>query len=162
MSSFDLLSREEQNLNNPAFTALLVARAVQGYEQENGSACPVPLAVLAPVMALTSQLRAVLPTSISTTTVNWIEREASARVHLTQAVPHLGPIVKAGVLFGLKVRAVEIVEGHLLRSTGKLRKSIVGDTAEVVEIQKASLFLGRWLSRAGNTRTIFTLLGVRP
>lgn len=162
MSALDLLSREERNLYNPAFTAVLVVRAVQGYEQEAGEPCHVLLAVLAPVMALTKQVRAVLPNRISSTTVNWIEREAAARVYLSQAASHLGPIVKAGLLFGVRTQALEVVAGRLVRSTGRIPKRITGDSREVIEIQKASLFLGRWLSKAGGTSTIFTLLGVGP
>jgi hypothetical protein len=94
--------------------------------------------------------------------VNWIERESAARVHLNQSVPHLGPIVKSGLLFALKAQVLELVEGQMVRSTGRIRKAIRGDTEEVIELQKASLFLGRWLSKAGDTSTIFTLLGVRP
>lgn len=162
MPTVDSFSREERNLYNPAFMAVLVTRAVQGFEQQNGTPCHVLLAVLAPVMALTPQLRAVLPSRINATTVNWIEREAAARVHLSQFAPHFGPIVKHGLAFGLNSDLLELVEGNLVRSTGRLRKSIGGDTEEVIELQKASQFIGRWLARAGDMRTVFTLMGVRP
>lgn len=162
MPALDLLSREERNLHNPAFAGLLVARAVQGHEQENGPGCHVLLAILAPVMALTAPVRAVLPKSISSTTVNWIERESAARVHLRQAAPFLGPLVREGLLLSLRAGVLVLEEQHLVRSTQRLPKRITGDTPEVAQIQRASLFLGRWLSRAGDLPTIFTLLGVRP
>ncbi|MFI2648976.1 three component ABC system middle component [Micromonospora fulviviridis] len=162
MSALDLLSREERNLYNPAFAGLLVARAVQGHEQEHRSGCHVLLAVLAPVMALTAPLRVVLPKSISATTVNWIERESAARVHLQQAAPLLGPLVKEGLLLGLRAETLVLEEQPLLRSTQRVPKRISADTPEVAQIQRASFFLGRWLPRAGDLHTIFTLLGVRP
>ena len=46
------LSREERALYNPAFTAVLCARAVQGYDKEYTAPCPLPVAVTAVVMAL--------------------------------------------------------------------------------------------------------------
>jgi len=162
MVALDFLSREERNLYNPAFAGLLVTRAVQGYEQENGPGCHVLLAVLAPVMALTAPVRAVLPRRISSTTVNWIARESEARVHLQQAAPLLGPLVREGLLLGLRSGALELYERFLVRSSGQIPKKISGETTEVIQIQKASLFLGRWLSKAGDLPTIFTLLGVRP
>ncbi|MFI6241880.1 three component ABC system middle component [Micromonospora sp. NPDC050795] len=162
MPTHELLSREERNLYNPAFAGLLVARAVQGHEQEYGSGCHVLLAVLAPVMALTAPVRAVLPGSISSTTVNWIERESAARVHLRQAAPLLGPLVREGLLLSLRAGVLVLEEQHLLRSTRRIPKKIAGGTSEVSEMQKASLFLGRWLPRAGDLPTTFTLLGVRP
>ncbi|MFF3669591.1 three component ABC system middle component [Microtetraspora malaysiensis] len=162
MPALDLLSREERNLHNPAFAGLLVVRAVQGHEQENGTGCHVLLAVLAPVMALTVPVRVVLPKSVSSTTVNWIERESAARVHLQQAAPFLGPLVREGLLLGLRAGVLMLDEQHLVRSTQRVPKRITGDTPEVAQIQRASLFLGRWLSRAGDLPTIFTLLGVRP
>lgn len=61
MAVIDFLSREERNLFNPAFAGLLVTRAVQGHEQDNSPGCHLLLAVLAPVMAFTAPVRAVLP-----------------------------------------------------------------------------------------------------
>jgi hypothetical protein len=162
MPALDLLSREERNLYNPAFAGLLVARAVQGHERENGPGCHVLLATLAPVMALTAPVRTVLPKSVSSTTVNWIERESAARVHVRQAAPLLGPLVREGLLLSLRAGVLVLDEQHLVHSTQRVPKKITGDTPEVVQIQRASLFLGRWLSRAGDLPTIFTLLGVRP
>ncbi|MEU7939520.1 three component ABC system middle component [Microbispora bryophytorum] len=162
MPALDLLSREERNLYNPAFVGLLVARAVQGHEREHGPGCHILLATLATVMALTTPVRAVLPRSVSSTTVNWIERESAARVHLRQAVPFLGPVVREGLLLSLRAGVLVLDEQYLVRLTGRIPKRITGDTVEVVEIQKASVFLGRWLSRAGDLATILTLLGVRP
>jgi hypothetical protein len=162
MPAHDLLSREERNLYNPAFAGLLVARAVQGHEQENSPGCHVLLAILAPVMALAAPVRAVLPKSISSTTVNWIERESAARVHLQQAAPILGPLVREGLLLSLRAGVLVFDEQHLVRSTNRVPKKITGGTLEVTQIQRASFFLGRWLSRAGDLPTIFTLLGVRP
>jgi hypothetical protein len=162
MPALDLLSREERNLHNPAFAGLLVARAVQGYERENGPGCHVLLAVLGPVMTLTAPVRAVLPKSVSATAINWIQRESAARVHLRQAAPFLGPLVKEGLLLSLQAGLLVLDERHLVRSTQRVPTKITGDTPEVVQIQRASLFLGRWLSRAGDIPTIFTLLGVRP
>lgn len=37
------LSREERALYNPAFTAVLTARTVQGYRTQFGQPCPLPL-----------------------------------------------------------------------------------------------------------------------
>lgn len=52
MSEFANLSREERALYNPAFTAVLTARAVQGHEVQYSQPCPIPVAVLSSVMAL--------------------------------------------------------------------------------------------------------------
>ncbi|MBF6445977.1 hypothetical protein IU434_28660 [Nocardia farcinica] len=50
MADLDL-SREERALFNPAFTALVCVRAVQGYETKYRAACPIPVAMTAAVMA---------------------------------------------------------------------------------------------------------------
>jgi hypothetical protein len=163
MPTLDLLSREERNLYNPAFTGLLVTRAVQGYEREYGPGCHVVLAVLAPVMSLVPQVRTVLPATTAATAVNWIERESAARIHLAQAAPVLGPIVRNGLMLGLQASVLAMADGQIVRSTGRIPTRMSGaSTAEVPEIQKASYFLGRWLPRAGDVATVLTLLGVRP
>ncbi|GAA4089693.1 three component ABC system middle component [Nonomuraea soli] len=162
MAVFESLSREERNLYNPAFAGLLVARTAQGYEEENGLGCHISLAVLAPVMALTAPVRTALPRTTSATPVNWIERESTARIHLQAAAPLLGPLVRDGLLLGLQAGALTLDGRRRIQAAKRIPKRITGGTPEVVQIQKASVFLGRWLSRAGDLPTIFTLLGVRP
>nr|BFE62465.1 DUF6521 family protein [Dactylosporangium thailandense] len=161
LAAIDLLSREERNLYNPAFAALIATRVVQGFNREYDGGCHIVLTTLAGVMAFLRPVRDALPTRITTTAVNWIEREDDPRIYLAQAAPFLGPIVRDGVVVALQNRTL-VLDGARLHLTDRASTRITASTDEVVGIQRAAIFLGRWLPRVGDEKTILTLLGVRP
>ncbi|MYS84621.1 hypothetical protein GTZ85_31455 [Streptomyces sp. SID5474] len=68
------LSREERALYNPAFTAVLCTRAVQGHDKEYAAPCPLPVAVTAAVMALQPSIRAALPRTTGSGLMGWLAR----------------------------------------------------------------------------------------
>lgn len=163
MSEFMDLSREERALYNPAFTAVLTARTVQGYQTQFGQACPVALAVLAAVMAMQPSVRARLPRNTNAGVSRWIEENRVVSVAMTQNATALAAVVRPGLTFALQTALLSCTDQGLLQlPTGWLKKVITGGTEEVVAIQKAAHMLGRWLPSTGSMSTVMTLLGVRP
>ncbi|MFK8846218.1 three component ABC system middle component [Streptomyces sp. Ac-502] len=96
------LSREERALFNPAFTALVCVRAVQGYEKQYRSACPLPVAVTAAVMALQPSIRTALPATIRTGLMNWLDENEAVRVAMGLNAAALAAVVRPGLLFALQ------------------------------------------------------------
>ena len=156
------LSREERALYNPAFTAVLCARAVQGYDKEYTAPCPLPVAVTAVVMALQPTVRAVLPATTGTGLMGWLDRNDAVRVAMIRNTASLAADVRPGLLFALQSRILKCHSGGLDPVPGALAKTIKGDTAQSVAIQKAAAQLGRWLPSTGSLSTVLTLLGVQP
>jgi hypothetical protein len=78
MTSVASLSREERALFNPAFTALVCARAVQGHAAKHSPVCPLPIAVTAAVMALQPAVRALLPSTTNASMPNWVGGNATS------------------------------------------------------------------------------------
>lgn len=157
------LSREERALYNPAFTALLAGRAVQGHLDRYNQPCPLAVAVLASVMALQPAVRRVLPETVRSGLIRWLEENKSVKVAMLQNATALSAVVRPGVVLALHNRVLGIDEsGHLFVEPRRLPKKISGLTPEIDAIETAAYFLGRWLPSAGSLSTVMALLGVRP
>ncbi|MFE6551707.1 three component ABC system middle component [Streptomyces sp. NPDC057746] len=156
------LSREERALYNPAFTAVLCIRAVQGYDDKYAAACPLPVAVTASVMALQPAIRAALPATTGTGLMGWLEANEHVRIEMSRNATALATVVKPGLLFALQSRVMHCTAAGLIPVSRSLAKTVSGGTPQTRAIQQAALMLGRWLPSTGSLGTVLTLLGVRP
>ena len=163
MTEFVQMSREERALYNPAFTGLVVARAVQGHEKRYDRPCPVVVAVVSAVMALQPAVRHVLPRSTASGLMLWLEEHKAVAVAMSQNATSLSGVVRPGLLLALQAQTLSCDEaGRLSTQPRAFPKQITGESAESTAIQKASYLLGRWLPSTGSLSTVLTLLGVRP
>ncbi|MGW4958216.1 three component ABC system middle component [Nonomuraea sp. NPDC004186] len=163
MIDFIELSREERALYNPAFTALVVGRAVQGHQIQYEQPCPISVAVVSAVMALQPTIRQTLPKTIASGLMRWLEENKNIKISMTQNATSLAAVVRPGLLLALQTAVLHCTDdGHLGVRPGTLPRAISPGTDEFVAIQKASYMLGRWLPSIGSLSTVMTLLGVRP
>ena len=156
------LSREERALYNPAFTAVLCTRAVQGYDKEYAAACPLPVAVTASIMALQPAIRTALPATTGTGLMGWLEANEHVRIEMSRNATVLATMVRPGLLFALQSRVMHCTAAGLIPVPRALAKTISGGTPQTRTIQQAALMLGRWLPSTGSLSTVLTLLGVQP
>jgi hypothetical protein len=156
------LSREERALYNPAFTAVLCTRTVQGYDKEYAAPCPLPVAVTAAVMALQPTIRTALPATTGTGLMGWLDENDAVRVAMTRNAAPLADVVRPGLLFALQSRILNCGSHGLTLVPRALAKTINGGTEQSIAIQKAAYQLGRWLPSTGSLSTVLTLLGVQP
>lgn len=156
------LSREERALFNPAFLALICARAVQGHAAKHGPICPLPIAVTAAVMALQPAVRAILPRTTSASMPKWVEDNQAVRVHMATNAAALSKVVRQGMLFALQTEVLKLDPPGLVLRRHAIPTTVTGVSPDVVGIQKSAHMLGRWLPTAGTTSMTLTLLGVRP
>jgi hypothetical protein len=162
MTTMSSWSHEERALFNPAFTALVSARVVQGHATKHGRVCPLPIVVAAAVMALQPAVRALLPSTSGANMPKWAEDHEQVRVHMATNAPALSEVVRPGVLFALQTEILAMNSGGLTLRERAIPAGIKGAAPAVVAIQKAAHMLGRWLPTAGDTAMVLTLLGVRP
>ncbi|MFE6447493.1 three component ABC system middle component [Nocardiopsis dassonvillei] len=156
------LSREERALYNPAFTAVLCTRAVQGHDKGYVSPCPLPVAVTAAIMALQPSIRAVLPATTGASLMGWIEKNGDVRITMGRNASALASVVRPGLLFALQSDILRCEGDGLVLVPRALPRTIRGDTEQSKAIQQAAFQLGRWLPSTGNLSTVLTLLGVKP
>ncbi|MFD7027476.1 three component ABC system middle component [Streptomyces sp. NPDC059917] len=156
------LSREERALYNPAFTALLCTRAVQGHEQQYGAPCPLPVAVVAAIMALQPAIRAALPSTTKPGLMKWLDAHEDVRILMTRNAASLSAVVRPGVLFALQTGVLQATNEGLTLAVGPATAAVKAATEQTLATQKAALLLGRWLPSTGSLSTVLTLLGVKP
>ncbi|MFI6150971.1 three component ABC system middle component [Streptomyces sp. NPDC051109] len=156
------LSREERALYNPAFTALLCIRAVQGHAKAYETPCPLPVAVTASIMALQPAIRNALPATVGTGLMGWLEANQHVRIEMSRNATALAAVVRPGLLLALQSRAVFCTTTGLLLKPRGLSKTINDGTQQTRAVQQAALMLGRWLPSTGSLGTVLTLLGVQP
>ncbi|MFD3757984.1 three component ABC system middle component [Streptomyces sp. NPDC058622] len=156
------LSREERALYNPAFTAVLCVRAVQGYDKEYAAACPLLVAVTASIMALQPAIREALPRTTGTGLMGWLEANEHVRIEMIRNATVLAAVVRPGLLFALQTDALHYTAAGLIPVPRAVTKAIAEGTQQTRAIQQAALMLGRWLPSTGSLGTVLTLLGVQP
>ncbi|MFF2619715.1 three component ABC system middle component [Kitasatospora sp. NPDC058046] len=156
------LSREERALFNPAFAALVCARAVQGHTQQYSAPCPLPVAVTASVMAFQPSIRSVLPATTGTGLMGWLDANEAVRIAMGRNTGPLAAVVRPGLLFALQGDVLRLDGAGLTLAPRALAKTVKGGTEQNTAIQKAAFLLGRWLPSTGSVGTVLTLLGVQP
>lgn len=157
------LPREDAALFNPGFVSVLLARSAIGHSQEVARPIPIPIAFVAVSVALHRWSRESLPNSIRTNFVRWLDEHPDATTTLPIRAAAFAPVASEGLLFGLAHGLFEITNGATIAvpahaSLGGMTRG----TAETQATQRAAVFLGRWLGKAGSPATVLSLLGVRP
>lgn len=153
---------EVASLLNPAFVALLLARACRGHQADSQTGMPYVYSTIIFTMASYSTVRESLPRSVSTKFVNWVTENPPVRASLPMKIAGLVPIVNEGLLFALQNRIVEISNARLFVGPVGPTQTIQGDSTDMIAAQRAATYLGRWLTRAGTPATVCALIGVTP
>jgi Family of unknown function (DUF6521) len=151
---------EERANYNPAFLALLLREAADGYITESQRTLPVPLAFLALPLVLHRTTRESLPKIISTSMPIWLQEHPFLREGFVARVRAVAPAVREALVTALTTGLLELDRGALTPAAepGKARHA----TTESRAVAARARFVGRWLSRAGDIDTIFFLWGVKP
>ena len=151
-------SREEFNLYNPAFIAIVESEAARSYRERSSQGMPLPLAFSASTIALFSVLRSGLPSSTRTHLAKWITDNPEFRPEFQRLVSGLVPPLRAGLLFAL-VHGVVQLEGSTVLSLGRRRTLPDSMSQETNDILSTARFVGRWFATAGSSSTTLSLLG---
>lgn len=164
-SEWGVRPREQANLFNPAFLALLIERSAKGHEERSGNGLPWPLVALALPVVLHKETREALPERVTSSMAAWTGANPLLVAPLIDRARSLGPLVRESLLFGLSHQLV-ILEGDRLRS-GSLAKRKPNSpwrepTDDFRSCATAASFFGRWCAVSGLPATVFALWGARP
>lgn len=156
---------EEAHLFNPAFSATLLAEAIDDYCDKAKHPLPFAVAFLILPIVLHEGTRKALPKSTLTALLPWVQDHRETLVGFPERVRQLQEITREAVLFGLQHEILELESGAL--RVGSLRKTVTSNrtplyTDEVKECVERSGFLGRWFAASGTTANIFSAWGVAP
>jgi hypothetical protein len=162
---WEMRPREEANLLNPVFLAVLASQAAIGHRDVTGSGLPWALVYLVLPAVLHQETREALPRAISSDMAGWTRSQPLLLGGLAERARALRPLVKEALLFGLAHGLLQR-DGALLEP-GRLRRR--GSTLpwrEPTEDFRAcatrAAFFGRWCAVSGTPPTIYALWGLRP
>lgn len=156
------LPRDSAALFNPALLSIITLRAVQGAIEETRPGLPWEIAYLVAPMCLDSEIRRSLTMRINTPLVTWTADHAAIRATVPSKASAIAPLVTEGLETGLRADILALNGSALVLGKQKMTKAIPTSTTEVVQIQKAAKFLGRWLTVHPNSSAVLNLFGVRP
>lgn len=157
---------EEANLFNPAFCAMLIAKACKDYLKRGQEPLSFSLAFLILPIVLHPRTRAALPYSTVTSLLSWAQEH---RADLTEFGMHsrsLLPYTREAIMFGVAGRVLAIDESGRIqvgdRYTAPTPKRTELFTDEVRDCLDRAGFVGRWFADAGTPSTIYSAFGVAP
>jgi hypothetical protein len=159
---------EVANLLNPAFVAVVIARAAAGYQDEAGRAMPFGLAFVAVPLVLHRGTRERLPRDARTRMTSWLLQMPEVRVGFADRARDVSPFVREALSFALAARGVRITpDGGIEVGTGVSVLRLVpaddpGALTDANDCLRRATFVGKWLARAGSPSTVFALWGIRP
>lgn len=160
-------TRTAQRLFNPAFVALVLARAAKGAAEVSGArGLEFPLAFVAVPLVLHPASREALPhNTTSTSLVTWAQGGGSqVLLDLPARASAMVEPTRAGIDFGLRHQALEI-QGDVIVPMGNvanrnLRGAVTTDDAN--DCLAKAVKVGRFFGKAGPAAFVYSTLGLRP
>lgn len=166
MQAWQKRAVEEANLFNPAFCAVLLAKAADEFTKKTEQPLPFPLAFLVLPVVLHHNTRAALPGSTVSSLLTWIQDHRNELVNFSGRVQSLQAITREGILFGTQHETLAIANsGGIAVGARKLsatEKRTGLFTEEARECVDRAGFLGRWFAAAGTPATIYSAWGIAP
>ncbi len=166
MQAWSKRAIEEANLLNPAFCAVLLAKAAEEFAKKNQQPFPFALAFLVLPVVLHRGTRTSLPGSTITALLPWIQNNREQLVNFPERVRSLRAITREGILFGTQHDTLVVTESGGI-AVGARRLSATDRrtglfTDEARECVERAGFLGRWLAAAGTPAMIYSAWGIAP
>ncbi len=157
---------EEANLFNPAFCAVLLAKASEEFFKKTQQPLPFALAFLVLPVVLHHGTRAALPGSTVTSLLPWMQEHREQLVNFSGRVQSLRAITREAILFGTQHETLAIATAGGIavgdrRLTATERRTGLF-TEEARECVDRAGFLGRWFAAAGTPATVYSAWGVAP
>jgi hypothetical protein len=153
---------ERDALYNPAFIALILARAAAEHERRTGDGLPFALAFLVAPIVLHGPTRRELPKQARSKMALWLEEHPVQRAGLGRRAASLVPPVRAGIRYGLRSRTLILEDANLTAAKIGVPGDEITLSAEVNNILTRASFMGGWFALAGPASSIYALWRVEP
>lgn len=155
---------EVKRLLNPGFISLVIAFAAEGFEDESSVGLPFLTALIIPPLLLHRQTREKLPKVVTSKLPEWTKNNPQPASQIPNHVQEFIPFTKRAIIFGANIGTISFDSQGTVLSKRKLTvaktSTLAKTSVEIPEIVKKAYFVGRWLSHAGTTSTIYSILGM--
>lgn len=154
---------ETSSLFNPAFCAVVLNRASEGYEAKSIAAMPVTFAFLVLPSALHKPTREALPSTTVTSMWGWLRANPVLLMDFADRVRIFRPFTAAAITYGLQHRVLTGSLGSISALKLSRRPRTLNPTEDWNACMKAAGFLGRWFGGLDTDEaTTLVQWGVRP
>ena len=155
------MASEVETLANPAFCGALLTQAITGFVSADETGMPVSLSFLVLPLVLPGRIRDELPSTTSTKLHAWVQAKPEIKMQFSGHAESLTAQTRAGLRFALAKGTCQL-QGDRLVPGKKLKANGWDATAESKACLSKSTLVGKWLAKAGDESTVYSLLGVRP
>lgn len=156
---------EERALLVPSLSAVLLWQAAVGHQAAINSGLPFDTAFLVLPIVLHRETRESLPKSVATSLAVWLDEHPLVRARMADRARVIVPYTKEAIMFG-GTHGLLSITGYEVKANPDWKRKVVsglkGTSDEVRACAKRAEFVGRWFAKAGSSRTVMALLGVRP
>lgn len=165
MSLREILTQEEINLYNPAYTGFLFLASLRACCEANaqGMHCTLPYVVVP--MALSPRIATSLPTTYRTPIASWVAEQGGELSDFSTMASACIPIVNAATLFLLDRKIIQLTEEayYIIDNDGLTKTpSLLSKSASMKQAFHAANFIGKWFAHSSTVETIYTQLGIKP
>ncbi|MFB9315826.1 three component ABC system middle component [Nocardioides plantarum] len=160
LSTIPVAPPSEWSLFNPAFIAVLLRQASDGWFKTTETGMHFSYGFLVLPLVLHGPSRRELPKSTARALVAWIYENPALVETFPRNAKALSPYIAQGTLYGCATGLI-VSDGGLLYP-GSARRRPSGLTSEVLECFSKSAQVGRWLARQATPELTFGYLGVSP
>ncbi len=151
------------NLLNPAFCGEILRRFIKSYNDNCENQTSFLLCFIVLPFVLHKETREQLPKSTNTHLLTWIDSKDALFIDFPNRVRDLKPYTKEALIFLLNQQAINFIEEYKIEVVAFRKKKFNGeDTEEAEEIFKKAEFLGKWLTKADDIKTLFSFLRITP
>jgi hypothetical protein len=162
IAPWDQRPAELANLLNPAFCSILLRESIIGHWEYARTDMPYALSSLVLPLVLHKPTRDVLPTTVATKFHSWVHSNESVRIGFQARARHLIPFFQEALFFGTQGGLLSFSNGGELHAPRlRLRNLQWPQESEPQVCRQKARFLGRWFTRAGDSATIFAILGIK-
>ena len=151
------------NLLNPAFCGEIMRRFIKAYNDKSEKKTSFLLCFIVLPIVLHKETREQLPATTNSHLLTWIDSKDALFIDFPNRVRDMKSYTKETLMFLLHQKAIQFNEDSTLEVYSFRKKKFNGeDTEEVEHILKKVEFLGKWLTKVDDIKTLFSFLRIMP
>lgn len=151
------------NLLNPAFCGEILRRFIKAYNDNSENKTSFLLCFIVLPIVLHKETREQLPKTTNTHLLTWIDSKDALFIDFPNRVRDMKPYTNESLMFLLNQQAIIFNKESKIETVTFRKKKFNGEgTAEAEEILKKAEFLGKWLTKADDIKTLFSFLRITP
>ncbi|REE25931.1 hypothetical protein DFQ09_102523 [Winogradskyella pacifica] len=151
------------NLLNPAFCGEILRRFIKAYNDKSEKQTTFLLCFIVLPIVLHKETREQLPNTTSNHLLTWIDSKDALFIDFPNRVKDMKPYTKEALMFLLNQKAIIFNDKALIETTKFKKKKFKGEgIEEAEEILRKAEFLGKWLTKAEDIKTLYSFLRITP